>query len=148
MERIFREFDSIKQQKLQRKVQYHSFSLKRTQVDAGIAAETGLKERRALLKSVELTSSHSPSKSHISFLGTSSGLYQVNTEKRRDVDLRWWWLFYGKQKNAEIPLQSFLGYSYRHKANWVFYSNVNSSEHCSPAVSAWINEVSPPGNSH
>lgn len=51
MERIFREFDSIKQQKLPRKkVQYHSFLLKRTQVDAHIGAEARLKEERALLE--------------------------------------------------------------------------------------------------
>lgn len=81
MKRIFREFDSIKQQKLSRKVQYHPFSLKRTQVDAHIAAEVRLKEGRALLKSVGLTSSHSPSKSHTCLHDTYSGLYQVSIEK-------------------------------------------------------------------
>lgn len=89
MEKFFREFDSIKQQKVQRKVQYHSFSLKKTQVDAHIAVEAKSKEGRALLKSVGLTrSSQSPSKSHICSHGTYSGLYQVNIEKERDVDLR------------------------------------------------------------
>lgn len=143
MERIFKEFDSIKQQKLQRKVQYHSFPLKRTQVDAHIAAETGLKEGRALLK---------------------CGINQFSFPQKIPHFLPWHflWLISGKYRKEEMWTEMMMTILWKTEkcrdlttVFWVihidtkptgfFCSNANSSEHCSPAVSAWINEVSPPG---
>lgn len=124
MERIFRKFVSIKQQKLQRKVQYHSFSLKRIQVDAQVAAEARMKEGRALLKSMGLTkSTHSPRK--IPHLHTWHLVWfisqKIEIKKSREM---WTWddNFAENRKMPRSHCRVFwvTHINYRHKANWVF----------------------------